>query len=405
MNIKIMRYIDYWLGLPLCFLFSGYNWFLKKISFAAKKDRLPEKILFVKLSEMGAIILAYPLLKLIKKQYPRSELFFLTFKDNRDIFKLLDGIIADKNILTINDSRPGAFILDALKAIRKLRREKINIIFDLEFFSRFSMVLAYLINSDKRIGFFRYSFEGLYRGNLLTHKIQYNPLSHVTRNYLSMAQAITKEAKNTPELDTQIGEGEIAFPAHKSKGEAKERIGRKLNELGVSQHQRVFLINPGEGILPLREWPLNNFIILCRLLLENAKNFVVLIGSWGALGKGEILIKKINDPRCVSLIGQTSLEELAELFESSGCLITNDCGLAHLAMLTSIKKFVIFGPESPQVFAPLGINNFVIYSGWPCSPCLSVLNHRKSACRDNKCLKNINPDDIYALIKKSLPTN
>ncbi|MDD5059984.1 MAG: glycosyltransferase family 9 protein [Candidatus Omnitrophica bacterium] len=405
MNIKIMRYIDYWLGSPLCFLLSGYNWFLKKISFPGKKDRVPERILFIKLSEMGAIILAYPLLRFIKKQYPCSELFFLTFKDNRDIFKLLDGIIADKNILTINDRRPGAFILDTLKAIIRLRRKKINIIFDLEFFSRFSMILAYLINSDKRVGFFRYSFEGLYRGSLLTHKIQYNPLSHVTRNYLSMAQAITKKDKNTPGLDTQIEEGQIAFPAYKSKGDVKERISRKLNELGISKHHRVFLINPGEGILPLREWPLSNFIILCQLLLENDNNFVVLAGNWGALGKGEILIKKINNPRCVSLIGQTSLEELAELFESSHCLITNDCGLAHLAMLTSIKKFVIFGPESPQVFAPLGANNCVIYSEWPCSPCLSVFNHRKSACRDNKCLKNIKPDDIYTLIKESLPTN
>jgi ADP-heptose:LPS heptosyltransferase len=98
------------------------------------------------------------------------------------------------------------------------------------------------------------------------------------------------------------------------------------------------------------------------------------------------------------LVNQTELDELLELFSIADILVSNDCGLAHLAMLTPIKEFVIFGPESPQVFGPLTENNYTIYSRWPCSPCLSVLNHRNSACKNNQCLKCIKPEDVYNFI-------
>lgn len=405
MNIEIMRYVDYWVGLPLCFLLSSLNYILRIINFGTKRENTPQKILFIKLSELGAIILAYPLLKRVKEQYITAELFFVTFEKNRSIFTLLGKMVSDKNTLTIREDSLWLFTLDTLKVIRKLRQEKIDIIFDLDFFSRFTAILAYLIRSDKRIGFYHYTFEGLYRGNLLTHKIQYNPLSHISKSYLSMSQVIIKEGKNTPELEERMDNGEIKFPKYISKSEIKERVYRKLKEFGIDEESRLFLLNPGEGILPLREWPLNNFILLSKWLLEDNKNYVVIIGTGGAVKKGETILRTVNNSRCISLIGQISLEELAELFDSSAALISNDCGLAHLAMLTLIKKFIIFGPESPQVFGPLGENNWIIYSNLPCSPCLSIFNHRNSVCGDNKCLKSIMPDEVYGLIRKSLKIN
>jgi ADP-heptose:LPS heptosyltransferase len=111
-----------------------------------------------------------------------------------------------------------------------------------------------------------------------------------------------------------------------------------------------------------------------------------------------LILGAVKSPRCFDFAGQTELEELLGLFSLADILVSNDCGLAHLAMLTPIKEFVIFGPESPQVFGPLAENNHTIYSRWPCSPCLSVLNHRKSMCKDNWCLKCIKPEEVYKFI-------
>jgi len=56
---------------------------------------------------------------------------------------------------------------------------------------------------------------------------------------------------------------------------------------------------------------------------------------------------------------------------------------------------VLFGPESPAIFAPVGKDTRVVYSDYPCSPCLSAFNHRNSSCRDNHCLKNITVEQVY----------
>lgn len=400
MEIDKVRKIDYWVGVPLCFLLSGIN-FTQRLLCRKKETKPPRKILFIKLSELGAIILAYPLLNQIKKEYPSTELFFMTFYQNKDIFKLEEGIIQENNILAIREEAR-FFVLDTLRIIQRLRKERIDIVFDLEFFSRISAILAYSSGAAKRIGFHRYTFEGLYRGNLLTHKIQYNPLNHISLNYLSLLQGIEQLRKNEPHLEEKMEEKAMLFPKYASNDKIREKVLNKIVYAGlVSENNKLFLINAGEGILPLREWPVEYFIVLIKLLLEDHNNAVILIGTEGAAVKANAILKAINNLRCLSLVNQTEIKELMELFSFSAVLISNDCGLAHLAMFTQIKKFVLFGPESPKIFGPLGENSHIIYSDWPCSPCLSVLNHRFSACRYNKCLKVINPQDVYELVKKS----
>jgi len=402
MNVQNARKIDYWLGIPLCFLLSGLNYIQKAAGFKKSKIKPVEKILFIKLSELGAIILSYPLLSQIKKEYASAELFFLTFDRNRGIFKLLGGIIPEENILGIRESPP-AFVLDTLKVIGRLRKEKIDIIFDLEFFSRFSAAISFLSKATKRIGFYRYALEGLYRGELLTHKVQYNPLNHIARNYLSLSQVAEQKEKNTPRLEENINHSELCFPKYIPDNKTKGRILGKLRDLGVEAGgNKLFLINPGEGVLPLREWPVGNFILLAKLILEDKNNCIILVGTDDTARKAKLILRAINKPRCVSLVDQTELDELLGLFSIADVLIVNDCGLAHLAMLSAIKKVIIFGPESPKVLGPLGDNSQILYSNWPCSPCLSVLNHRDSRCADNKCLKVIRPEDVYELIIRQI---
>jgi len=389
--------VDYWLGIPLCFILSGLNSILKLIPTKKIKTSAPDKILFIKLAELGAIILSYPLLERVKKEYPSAKLFYLTFAANKDIFNLLDKIIPKERIILIRENSLFHFVFDTLRAISRLHKADLDIIFDLEFFSRFTSILTYLIGAKKRAGFYPYAFEGLYRGNLLTHKIQFNPLSHITKTYLSMFQGSKKNTMCSPELN-QAQNDAIYFPKYTSSPEIRKRILCKLNDLGIKTGNKLFLVNIGEGLLPLREWPTSNFFALAELILKDENNCIIAIGTLDALKTTKIMIDALNNPRCINLVNKTELSELAELFSFAEALICNDCGLAHLAMLSSTKTFVIFGPESPQVFRPLNQNIQVIYSNWPCSPCLSVFNHRNSACRDNLCLKIIEPQDLYNFI-------
>ena len=403
MSVNLMRYADYWLGIPLCFLLSCLNATLKLFGFKkTKRNALPKKILFIKLSELGAIILAYPLLKRAMEEYPGVKLSFVTFEKNRSIFELLGNIVEDDNILTIQEDSISVFIRDTFKIVKKMVKERADTIFDLELFSRFTAILTFLSQADKKIGFYNYTFEGLYRGDFLTHRIQYNPLLHISKSYLSLWQTVNQEKKDSPEMAERIEDKDIALPKARIPSETTKQIEDKLKEFGITRKNKLFLLNPGEGILPLREWPLENFVILSKWLLEDANNYIILAGTESGFKKAERLCADVRSKRCLNLVGQTSLPELLALFNMADALICNDCGLAHLASLASTKKFIIFGPETPTVFSPLGEDKWIIYSGLPCSPCLSALNNRDSACKDNLCLKIIKPDDVYELIGRNV---
>lgn len=400
MNIEAVRFIDRWIGVPFCFALSGVRVVSAALRRHKKNSGTVRKIAFIKLSELGAIILAYPLMASVRKEYPGAEFFFVTFDQNKDFFTVQNDIVPEANVLTIR-ATPFSLIPDTLRAISRLRRERVDIIFDLEFFSRFSVLIAYAARAEKRAGFHAYTLEGLYRGDLLTHRIQYNLERHVAENYVSLGREIARTDKHTPQFLRNTGDGEMIFPKYASNGYARERLFALLRERRIdAAGKRLFLINPGEGVLPLREWPVENFILLSRRIASDPQNYIIVIGSAGAAEKAGRIVQAVRDGRCADLSGRTGLAELLELFTVSDALISNDCGLAHVGMLTPVKKFIIFGPESPRAFGPPGDNTWFLYSQWPCSPCFSVLNHRKSACTDNVCLKAITPEYVVDVIMK-----
>ena len=401
MNINFMRYLDRWVGVPVCFVLSIFNLIIAFFSsIGIKKDFKVKRILFIKLSEMGAIVLSNPLLQKTKSDFPDAELYFLTFEKNKCVFDVLDNDVAPSNIFTIRGSSLILFFIDTLKVIVKIASLKVDVTFDLEMFSRFTAILTYLSGAKKRVGFYRYTLEGLYRGNLLTHRIQYNTSMHVSKIYLSMLQGLKQKSKKSSEMYSVVKDENAALGKYLPSEEAKKEFQDKLKGIGVAGGKRIFLVNPGEGVLPLREWPFDNFVNIAKRILENPDNCIIVVGASNSIKMQQLTETLSDSGRCFNMSGETSLKDLMCLFEASEALVSNDCGIAHLAALSNIKKFVFFGPETPKVFSPLGEDNYVFFSEFPCSPCLSALNHRASACRDNNCLKSITADAVYENIQK-----
>lgn len=395
MPIALLRLIDFWVGVPLCFVLTymrrGYRWVTRLII----RPRPVKKILVIKLAELGAIVLAYPFFKELGKNYPDAEIYALTFKKNEGVFTLLDNAVSFERIITVDDSSWVSMVKGLAKVAVFIWREKFDIVIDLEFFSRIGALLTFASGAPVTAGFYPYGFEGLYRGDFLTHKVAYNPIKHVSVNFMSVAFALRQAGKSSPESADQIDERSLIFPTYQSKEQARESLKR----LGLPLDKKLFLMNAGEGVLPLREWPLENFIEVARFILKDPNHALVLVGTESANRKADDLAAALNDPRVINCSGKTNLFQLMELFLVARAVIANDCGLMHMAMLTPVKKVVFFGPETPQVFGPLGTNTHVFYSQWPCSPCLSVYNHRNSACRDNRCLKAIAPQHVINVIK------
>jgi len=405
MKVGFMRWVDHWIGVPICFLLSLVAAVLRLLGLRKLgREFQPRRILFIELSEMGSTILAYAAMERARGQFG-AEPYFLIFEQNAESVRLLD-LIPEDNLITI---RSHSFVLsmrDALAAVLALRARKIDTAVDLELFSRFTAVLSFLSGAKAVVGFYRYEMEGLYRGSFQTHRVRYNPYYHMSRNFLSLIGALEAGPDREPMLKQRIEEEAVSCAKITSSEEERARVMAKLQQLRpeINADARVVLLNPGASqFLPIRKWPIEHYIALARRVLSVPSTYVVVIGVASDRPEAKAIADAIDGPRVIDFTGQTAnLRELVDLYNISKALVTNDSGPAHFASLTDIRNVVLFGPETPDLYGPLGDNCVCLHSDYACSPCVTAYNHRKTSCTDSRCLQQIQPDEVFEAIRTSI---
>ena len=108
------------------------------------------------------------------------------------------------------------------------------------------------------------------------------------------------------------------------------------------------------------------------------------------------MVARVGSERCVSLAGVTTLRQLLVLFGLAEVLVTNDSGPAHFATLTEVDVVVLFGPETPRLFASLSPRTHALWAGLVCSPCINAFNDRKSPCKNNVCMQELGVEKVFA---------
>ena len=81
---------------------------------------------------------------------------------------------------------------------------------DCELFSRISSILAFLSDSALRFGFHPHIQEGLYRGNFMTRPLLYNPCHHISRQFLTLIDAI--DSTTHPKAKRQVTAAKLEIP-------------------------------------------------------------------------------------------------------------------------------------------------------------------------------------------------
>jgi len=405
MNENTSRRLDLWIGIPLCWLLT--QWLRLGRLFSRRRSVVegPSKILFIKLAEMGAIVLTVPAFEAARRRVGQKNLFCLMLAGNRDVHDLL-RFFHDDNLLVIRDRNLWTFAVDVLRVLARCRRESIDCVIDLEGFSRISAILTGLTGARIRVGLDRYTTEGLYRGDFFTHRVAYNYYNHASVQFLTMVEAIDASPGNAPLLKRHMELGDYRLPSFEpSEGEAEEMRSLIARKCGGDPGRPLVLLNCNLiDLLPLRQWPRNNFLQLGRRILERHPNATLLLtGLPEAREASELLASEISPQRAVSVAGDTTLRGLVTLFTMADLLITSDCGPGHMAALTDIPIITIFGPETPQLYAPLSPYNHSLWAGLACSPCLHAFNHRKSPCGNNVCMQSITVDAVYQLAQEVCP--
>lgn len=397
MKLRTMRAVDYWIGIPLCFLCT----LLVRLWGKPKGPPTPQRLLFIELSEMGSTVIANPAMQKVKDELG-AEIFFLIFERNADSLRLL-STVSEANIITIRETGIWVLLLDSFRFLLWARKAKIDTVVDLELFSRCSAVLTGLSGAKRRVGFYRFHCEGLYRGEMMTHRVNYNGHIHIAKNFVCMINALLSPEPQVPYSKTYVSDEEIRVPIRDVSEGEKEYVRGLVREVYPDyepEFNRIVLINPNSSeLLPQRRWSQDNFATLAGMVAREWDDVLVLItGSRSEREEALRMQEQIGHPRFRSFAGMHKLMALPALYNIAAVLVTNDSGPAHFSAITPIRSIVLFGPETPKLYGSLG-NTESITAELSCSPCVTASNQKNTACNDAVCMRMITPERVLESVR------
>ena len=400
LSVDTMRTIDHRVGVPLCALFTPVVMLIDWITrLFAGKPAMPRKVLFIELSEMGSAIIVDPAMR--ATQARGAEIFFLIFKSNRASLSLLNTVPPD-NVFTIDSSSVVSLALDTLKFLFWARARKIDTVIDLELFSRFTALLTGLCGARRRVGYHIFHGEGLWRGNMLTHKVHYNPHIHIAKNFLSLIHAAFSSAQETPFSKIHISDEEIKIAQAVIEPALRQAVLTRIEQL-VQEAQctftlgvhPLFLVNPNASeLLVQRRWAPERFsALIVELNRKWPESLILITGSPAEFEYVENVRLGARVDSALNFAGQVKFSELPALYSLADVMVTNDSGPGHFSSVTGLHTVVLFGPETPALYGSLG-KSIPITAQLACSPCVSAANHRKTPCSDNVCMKAISVNQV-----------
>jgi ADP-heptose:LPS heptosyltransferase len=393
-GILTLQRTDRWVGGPLCAILTVF----RRIFESARRggSRQIQRILFVKFAEQGSTVLAYPAILRAIEMVGRENVYFVVFQDNRFILDAME-IIPDGNVITIATKSLFGLATGALRAVLQVRKIGVDAVVDMEFLTRFSAILTFTTGAKSRVGFHTFFGDGPYRGDLMTHRLLYNPHLHTSQMFEAMVEALTRDPAVLPTFDFTPPANQLLATFRPSLSEVAE-----VNDLLQRENPRIgsaplILLNPNASdLLPLRRWPPLRYVELARRLLERYSDlFIVFTGAPGEAASNDQLANEVGSSRVITLAGKTTLRQVLVLYTRGAILVTNDSGPAHFASMTPIRVVTLFGPETPALFAAQSPSATALWAGIACSPCVNAYNNRQSVCRNNLCMQAITVDDVF----------
>jgi len=416
LNVDTMRTIDRLAGIPLCAIatpiVAALDWWrsrqqrLNKPSHRSQNDSTdsslafqPKKILFIELSEMGSAILVDPAMR--DAQARGAELYFLIFKSNQPSLTLLNTVSPD-HVFTIDSSGLWPLMRDTLRFLWWARQNQVDTVIDLELFSRFTALLTGLCGATRRVGYHIFHGEGLWRGNMLTHKVHYNSHIHIAHNFLSLVYAAFSTEQEVPFSKVALSEHPIKLAQATIHGPQRlkvlsqiESATQQANIPFTLNQQPLFLVNANASdLLVQRRWAPERFAALTQAIEKMWPDALILLtGSPSEFAYVENIRVQANVKHALNWAGKVTFNELPALYSLADVMVTNDSGPGHFSAVTALHTVVLFGPETPELYGSLG-NSIAITARLACSPCVSAANHRKTPCSNNVCMQAIRVDQV-----------
>lgn len=334
------------------------------------------KILIIKFSSLGDIILSTAALRQIRKKFDSSyKISFLIGKESRDAL-LRCPYIDELFVVDFKDKDRG--MPGFLKLSHNLMRKHFDIVIDLQN-NRKSHILAYLTRSLKR-----YGYNNKKLGFLLNHSINdgkpaIDPVAHQFR-ILKM-------------LDIELEDKRLElWPSSDDEHYIQELLSRQW----LSPVQKIIGINiSASPRWASKNWPLAHMAELLKQIGQQDMR-AVITGTQGDLAAAQQLVGLAKNTKVINACGKTSINQLACLIKRCAVFISGDSSSLHIAQAMNTPFIALFGPTDPRRHLIPSDNGILISKSLECSPCY------KSKCPGRECMELIKPEEVLAAVSKLL---
>ena len=155
-----------------------------------------------------------------------------------------------------------------------------------------------------------------------------------------------------------------------------------LRDVGIHPRQRFILLAPGASCAARRYDPVR-YGSVARLLAAETRLPILLVGSEREQSLVEPILVDDHGGAIVSLVGRTSVPELAAVIRRAAFVIANDSGPMHLADAFERPMIILFsGTEYESQWQPRGAPTRLLRRPTDCSPCYSFQCPYNMECLD-----------------------
>ena len=327
-----------------------------------------QKILVIRFSSIGDIVLATSPLRTLRNTYPKSEITFLTL----DVYAPLLHYHPDIDVLITLKKNSSIFTLFLYSEF--INQKNFNIIFDLHNSLRSKIVTISSKNKVKKIVKPRMNRFLLFY--FFCNK--FNKLFSVPRMYHFFMKEKLNNNEIVPKTFLKLSQNEInsSFSMLKSYGITESFIA----------------IIPGAA-WKQKCWNVNKYI----QLIKKIDIPVVLLGSKSDSICFDISRKIKN---VINFAGKTNLREAMAILSNAYYVIGSDTGLTHIAEALGKNVSMILGPTSSETGANVILDKSKIIKKdiW-CRPC-SQNGKRKCYRTKQFCMDLISVNDVFQTIPK-----
>ncbi|MBN1482843.1 lipopolysaccharide heptosyltransferase II [candidate division KSB1 bacterium] len=339
-----------------------------------------KNILVIRLSSIGDILLASPLLRLLRQRFPDAHIDFVIKS------RYVDAIRTNPHLDTVYPLETSAGHSALQEMRRQLRMHHYELVVDIHnnfrshYLRKIPDAHVVVVNKYKWRRFLLVCFGwNLYKQIVPVYQRYINTVAH---------------------LGVEDDEEGLEFCIDT---ERQSAIRTKLDEMGFQFDKKTVAIAPGASFYTKR-WPLDYFIAVAKALQSALDIQCILLGDKQDAELTRGLAEALNEST-YDVAGQLSLMESACALNCADVLLTNDTGLMHLATALGKPTVSIFGSTVKELgFFPVGNNVMVIENvGLSCRPCTHI--GRKSCPRKHfKCMKEIEPQRVFDALASLLKT-